>query len=316
MINKLLSTFAVTFIAITSFAQQPPNAGFEAWTPQSGDNGGYNEPNGWGTTNMLGKEINIFGPNPYSVFKVASSPQVPGTDTLVMKITTFKYSKGAADLTSYLPNDTIGFAFVGSIKPVAPYIFPGYPVTNRYAQFEFYSKYTPVNNDNAVCVVYLQRTVSSVVDTIAAGKIIMNSTSTYTKYTVPLTYKNGYAPDMANIAFYSSGAKPQVGSALFVNNVSFTGNVVGIDEVSTLLKTISVYPNPATDNITLTLTNNTYSFAFVDVFDVTGRQVNAVNVQSNKTTINTSNYAEGLYTYRAYNENKELIGIGKFNVLK
>jgi len=312
MKNKLLLTLALTFIALVSFAQQPPNAGFETWTPQTG----YNEPNGWGTANLLGSNGPIWGSaNPFSVFKVGS-PDVNG-GTSAMKITTFEYdNSGFVDLTSYLPNDTLAFAFAGKIQSTAPYLRPGYAVTNRYAQFEFYSKYTPVGSDNAVCVVYLQRRVAGVVDTIAAGKIMINSTTSYTKYTVPLTYKNGYAPDTANIVFYSSGAKPQVGSTLWVDDVSFSGNVVGINEAHTLLKAISVYPNPATDNITLTLSSNNATLALVELFDVTGRQVNAVSVQGNKATVNTGNYAEGLYTYRAYNENKELIGIGKFNVLK
>jgi hypothetical protein len=312
MLKKLLSVF-VTVAVATSFAQQVPNSGLETWIPQSGPPS-YEDPTGWGTPNVLSNAL--LGGNPISVTK-ATSPNI-NAGTYAMKIVTFKYTPGFANITAYLPNDTLGFALTGSVDATSPYLHPGYQETTRYAQLDFYAKYVPVGSDQGTCAVYLKKWTGpgAKVDTIATGAIVIASNASFAKLTVPLVYKKGTAPDTAVIIFSSSFTKPQVGSALWIDDVSFSGIVAGLNERNMLMNAIKVFPNPATDKITFAAHMNNESLSQVEVFDATGRQVEGIVVENNRTELNTNAYSEGLYMYNAYNDKKELIGIGKFNVVK
>lgn len=314
MYKKLLSTFIIAAVSASiGFAQQPTNVGFESWVSQAGPPA-YEDPTGWGTPNLLSNVL--LGGNPVKVTK-ATSPNV-NTGTYAMKIETFKYLPGIgpADITSYLPNDTLGFALTGKIQFVSPYLFPGYPQTTRYAQLDFYAKYTPVGSDQGTCTVFFQKRNGTKVDTIAYGATLIASNTSFAKLSVPLTYKSGLAPDTATIIFNSSYKKPQIGSALWVDDLSFSGLVAGINERNMLINAIKVFPNPATDNITFAASVANESLSLVEIFDATGRRIDAMAIQNNRHELNVNKYAEGLYMYNAYNDKKELIGIGKFNVTK
>lgn len=312
MYKKLLSTFIIASVSATiGFAQQPTNAGFEStWVAQTG----YSEPPGWGTPNLLSSSATIFGANAVSVSQ-ATSPNV-NSGTYAVKISTIKYTPGFVDISTYLPNDTFGFVFSGKIMPSSPYLFPGYTQTTRYAQLDFYAKYTPVGSDQGTCTVFFQKRNGTKVDTIAYGATLIASNTSFAKLSVPLTYKSGLAPDTATIIFNSSYTKPQIGSALWVDDLSFSGLVAGINERNMLLNAIKVFPNPATDNITFAASVANESLSLVEIFDATGRRIDGIAIQNNRHELNVNKYAEGLYMYNAYNDKKELIGIGKFNVTK
>lgn len=315
MLKKLLSLFAIATFT-SGFAQQIPNGGFESWTPQSGPPA-YNDPNGWGTPNMLSSAL--LGSNPVSVSQGTGADANSGTYS--MKIVTFHYTPGFANITAYLPNDTLGFALTGKVDAVSPYLHPGYTQTIRYAQFDFYAKYVPVGSDAGACIVSFTKwnSVSKKRDTVASGATAIASNASFAKLTVPLTYKLGIAPDTGVVIFYSSNylLKPQVGSALYIDDAAFSGLVLGINERNMLLNTIKVYPNPATTRILFSANMMHHdNLSAVEIFNAAGSKVDAISIQNNQAELNTSNYAEGLYLYNAYNDNKELIGVGKFNIVK
>lgn len=318
MYKKLLSTLIIASVRATiGFSQQPPSADFEGtttWVSQTGPLA-YEEPKGWGTTNTLSSQL-LFGSNPVSIFK-ATAPNV-NAGTYAMKIVTFKYTTGGiiGDMKPYLPNDTLAFAFTGKIQPSAPYLIPGYTQTIRYAQLDFYAKYTPTGSDVGTCSVLFRRWNGTNRDTVAYGATTIANNTNFTKYTIMLTYKSGLAPDTAIVLFNSSYTKPQVGSTLWVDDLSFSGLVAGINERNMLINAIKVFPNPATENITFAASVANESLSMVEIFDATGRRIDGVAIQNNRHELNVNKYAEGLYMYNAYNDKKELIGIGKFNVTK
>lgn len=317
MYKKLLSIFAVasTVFATNGFAQAIPNGDMETWVPQTG----YSDPSGWATPNVLGSNATFFGNNPYSVSQDKST-FYQGTSS--MKITTFKYTPGLVDITTNLPNDTIGFAFTGKLTTTAPYLYYGYPETNRYSSVSFYAKYTPVNGDSATCSVSLQRRNAGALEVIAVGQTTLGLTSTFTKFKTTLVYSAnasiaGAKPDTAIVVFSSSKKKPQVNSTLWVDSISFGGLVPsGIYDLGVRVNALNVYPNPANEQVTLAAKFIDQMLSTIEIFDATGRKVENIAVQNNKTTVNTSMYAKGFYTYSAYNENKELVGVGKFSVTK
>ncbi len=290
---------------------------FELWGT---DAVGEPEPDGYGTSNVIA--YYLFGSNPLSIFK--DSTAVHG-GKYSMKIVTGAYSSSGSfvgSMASYLPNGTLDFAFTGTLKEAAPYFIPGYPEANRYTQFTFYAEYAPQTGDEAVCAVALTNFSGGVRDTIAEGSVTISGTvSSFTQYTVNLTYKSTCQfPDTAIIVFTSSGTKTQAkaGSTLIVDDAAFSGDnsCTGIISETQLSAAVLAFPNPASDNITLKSTGAANNFSYVEIYDLTGRKVDAQLVQNNRVTFNTSSYSIGMYVYSAYNENHELVGVGKFNIVK
>jgi hypothetical protein len=317
MSKKLLSVVAIVsgLFVSNGFAQQPPNASFETWTT---DQAGEPEPSGYGSSNVVASFP--FGSNSISVTKNSTKVH---SGSYSMEITTQPYSSSGSqlNLAPYLPDGALDFAFTGTLNPLkAPYFIPGYPEVNRYAQLSFYAEYTPVGSDVASCGVALTKWNTSTLkrDTIATGfQTISGTVSSFTEYTITLTYKTTEVPDTGAIFFISSGIPAQVGSSLIVDDVSFSGTVpTGIHEYAALSGNITAFPNPASESITLKSANTQVNLALIEIFDVTGRRMDMAVVQNNQTTLNTEAYAKGLYIYSAYDANHQLLGVGKFNIIK
>jgi hypothetical protein len=320
MSKKLLSVIAIASMLFVSngFAQQVPNSNFDStWTHTAGPPA-YDDPAGWATPNVLTTLAVLFGAQVPAVYK--DSLKVYNGHKYAMRIVTEPYTPGGiTTLTPYLPNGKLDFAFTGTINVSSQKITRGYPEVNRYAKLDFFAAYTPNGSDSATCGVMLTKWTGTKKDTIAIGGTYIKSTPSYTDFTIPLTYLiNNMEPDSATIAFESSGTKtPKDSSTLWVDSIRFSGIVpLGVQDYGSLLNSIRTYPNPASGNITLALAeNNNQSLSLIEIYDVTGRKADAIAVMNNRALLNTSSFANGLYMYSAYNEKKELIGVGKFNVL-
>ncbi|MEI8231473.1 MAG: T9SS type A sorting domain-containing protein [Actinomycetes bacterium] len=75
-----------------------------------------------------------------------------------------------------------------------------------------------------------------------------------------------------------------------------------------------VFPNPAQNEINF-ITDETKQKS-VHVFDVTGRKIDALGITTNQTSINTSAYANGLYTYSIIGNDNAVVSRGKFSIAK
>ena len=73
-------------------------------------------------------------------------------------------------------------------------------------------------------------------------------------------------------------------------------NVLAIDEITPALS-YEVYPNPTSGEVTINLNDlKTGSNAEIRVYDMTGRAVYNTATAGSRTTINTSNWAKGMYS--------------------
>lgn len=77
---------------------------------------------------------------------------------------------------------------------------------------------------------------------------------------------------------------------------------------------VLVYPNPASSQINL-FTSYKENFS-VRIFDVVGKELNRIELMGSKNSIDISPYYAGIYTFEMYSLNNELIGNGKFVVVK
>lgn len=68
---------------------------------------------------------------------------------------------------------------------------------------------------------------------------------------------------------------------------------VGIHEYAQA--SFSIYPNPATDAITIDLSSFNSHIARITIYDITGKQIELLETTSAKTAINTEDFKAGIY---------------------
>ena len=315
--KKLLLSIFISAASVCAFAQINPTRDFEAWVNPG--SGAVEEPRDWVTGNKL---VNPLAPgNIQSVYKVTGGDAHGGT--YAMKIVTVDV--GTNPSTAVIP-DPIGFAATGSATIIPSVSLKiGYPYTSRPANAEFWYKYTPVGTDTASFVMWLTKWNGTSRDTVAyAYWETTAALSAYAKITAALVYKPGsIVPDTAGIIFSATGTGcltcGNVGSTLWIDDLDFLGTN-GINE-NPSSSGVTLYPNPASDRITITVDGNTAVSA--SVYDATGRAV-AVSSELTQTsvirqrtgTIDTSSLPSGLYSYSVIDKSGNVINAGKFNVVK
>jgi len=305
----LLSTAALAAFTLASNAQAfIPNSGFESWGTTAGED---QQPTGWISYNIF--TFSLFetsGPNPTSVTQAGTPDNYAGNYSA--KITTVSLVSNPDAAT--IPN-TAGVLFTGAVAFTSPYMFPGYASQQRPASMTYYAKYTPVAGDSAFCLVSVTHWNGSSRDTIAWGYDGMTAAiSAYQQRNVAMIYNPSFAttiPDTISILFSaSSPLTPQAGSALWVDEVAFTG-YVGMEDHSQN-NGVFVYPNPSSSVTEFDVTTDN---AFqVIVYDMMGREVVRENFNGRVARVNSAELADGSYTYTIIGTENEVQSRGQFGV--
>jgi hypothetical protein len=196
----------------------------------------------------------------------------------------------------------------------------GFPYTLTQDSLEFGYKYAPVNGDTANISLNFIKNGQSV---NYAGIFLSSVTSAY-KDTF-LTFNLGAAPDSVIITIQSSWHNNNnnnnnnsqyamyVGSTLEIDNLTFTSQKIstGINKLNNAAE-IKVFPNPATSQISVDLTNvpGSGSVEKLVMYDMSGRilsvQTCAGNIGNTIKTIDMSGLSTGLYMVEV------TTGLGKF----
>ena len=207
----------------------------------------------------------------------------------------------------------------GTMTPQGPVTY-GIPFAFRPDTFYFGFKYVTPGSDTAGIGLGLKKN----------GVYLLNNPN-FLAY-IPLTsqpqwglgylplasyYLNQNTPDTLEIQLSASliGTSVQ-GSTLHVDGVFF-GYVnlpSALQEVADKLN-ITVYPNPATDAITITTDENVDGFKAL-VCDINGSIVSATTLAGNRTIINLSTLANGTYIYRVADKTGNIIRSDRFTVAK
>jgi hypothetical protein len=140
------------------------------------------------------------------------------------------------------------------------------------------------------------------------------TTTSYSQRTVSLVYDPAFAtaiPDSISIGFSSSNStNPQVGSALYVDALAFTG-YVGVDDIAAN-NGVSVYPNPSSTTTQFDVTAD--NAAQVAVYDMTGREVARETFNGKVARVNSGILANGSYSYTIISTEGEVLSRGEFAV--
>lgn len=208
-------------------------------------------------------------------------------------------------------NDTTGAAaFWGAgtepkTSGIAQQVYKGaLPVQDpQLMSFKFKYTYAPAGTDTAFALVQLLDTNNTGNNQILWQGVWAdwNAVSVATEATLTTWQKNPNATGTINRAvilfgtslgnFYDDTPAP-VGSALVLDDVSFSYTTVGLNEVSNA--TSKVYPNPTSDVLNVEVSKDAKS---LNVYGVDGKVVLTTSLNGTQSTINVSNLNNGVYFY-------------------
>ncbi len=108
------------------------------------------------------------------------------------------------------------------------------------------------------------------------------------------------------LVFTSNNANRALGWEIF-----YTANNVGINENDEVFNNLSIYPNPANEQLNISFVSKTSNQVNVSLVNMTGMTVYNETLQSKSTvfnnSINLSSLAKGVYILRLHSDEKELV---------
>lgn len=99
------------------------------------------------------------------------------------------------------------------------------------------------------------------------------------------------------------------------NIIWLKATVIGdVNEPSVSVSIANVYPNPSAEAIYFEIENT--SITTIEFFDLSGRKIDAIEVNARTVSYNTSRLSGGIYFYRAINQNGTTLSKGKIEVIR
>ncbi len=78
-------------------------------------------------------------------------------------------------------------------------------------------------------------------------------------------------------------------------------NIIGIDEKDNLIHfNFDLFPNPATNNVTIRINNEYNKTYLVDIYNVMGQFISSHKIMNNLLTLDTETMQQGMYLYKVY----------------
>ncbi|MEP7129257.1 MAG: T9SS type A sorting domain-containing protein [Chitinophagales bacterium] len=276
MKKLLLLLFA--FANVNSIAQIPNN-GFEDWITE----GNCMKPQGWyGTNDFSDTSGSNFG-------VTRSADHYPAT--------VGNYSIRIQNDVSLLPDwSAMGIIWTGDLSGNDN---PAFPVSGHPTSFCGYYKFLPQNNDTMRIFLSLYH------DGIEVSQTMLETTVSAMEWTsFCLSIPNYEAADSGRImmaSFYPDGNLiPRGNSILYVDNLSFDGLITAVHAPANAAVKISVYPNPATEALTIVLPAIREGQIDLKIYNTSGSQVyvSEISTAASTAVINVSEFAEGVYYIR------------------
>jgi hypothetical protein len=277
------------FVLYNKFQAQIPNNGFENWTNM----GTYSNPDGWGNNNNTTALAGVF-----TVTK--GTPGNPGTGYLKLTSKTIGIS---------LVN---GIAVSGVFDSITQSAKSGFPFNQRPAQFTGKWQHMIYGSSQGSITVLLTRwdvTTGSRINVGIATHTLVGMAMSWANFIIPINYNDGSNPDTCIITLKASGNNPTNNDYLWVDDLAFTGTVVGIDDDNTLGKNLILYPNPTKEEIHFTLIQSQHiSF---ELIEISGKIVLTENYglarENEPINIPLTNIKAGNYILRIIGEKETVI---------
>lgn len=269
MKKQTILAIALIFAAAISKAQSVPNGSFEAWSNPNG----YLVPNDWETLNDMTSTAGVYtatrgGTSSDYYFKLTSQ-----------NVTGMGVMPGLA---------VSGMLDMGNLTALS-----GFPFAYRPVAFTGKWQYMGNSgNDIGYVKVFLTKwnSTMNMRDTIGYVSQDLNGmVMSWSNFTLPFTYNNTDVPDSCMIIMNASGPNPEAGSYLYVDNLSFSGILAGVENTE-ITGTFRIFPNPANHEIQIDLSGLKSTAQQFEITDLTGRVI--VTKQSNGSLLQTISISE------------------------
>lgn len=269
MKKQTILAIALMFTAVISNAQTVPNGSFEAWSNPNG----YLVPNDWETLNDMTSAAGVYtatrGGTSSDYYLKLTSQNVPGMGVM----------PGIA---------VSGMLDMGNLTALS-----GFPFAYRPVAFTGKWQYMGNSgNDIGYVKVFLTKwnSTMNMRDTIGYVSQDLNGmVMSWSNFTLPFTYNSTDIPDSCIIALSASGPNPEAGSYLYVDNLSFSGIIAGVENTE-ITGTFRIFPNPANHEIQIDLSGLKSTAQQFEITDLTGRVI--VTKQSNGSLLQTISISE------------------------
>jgi hypothetical protein len=267
MSKQLIIIIVFVFIQLFSIAQDTiPNQGFENWDFF----GNYEDPTGWGTLNSVTSFLNA------ATVKKATVSSDVHSGNAALRMETLQTS------VQIIP----AVVTTGVINTATQTIDGGAAFTARPTSFKGWYKYQPVNNDtgSVEILLYKWNTGTNNRDIIGRGKFEQTATvSSYQQFNITINYLSADIPDTAVVTLLSSpNSNPQVGSLLFIDDLSFEYNTgINIKNKNEEMA-FSISPNPVSNNFNITIKNAAEKNMNIDVYQMDGKLITQLTTKGKK----------------------------------
>lgn len=314
MKKSLVFLFLLSFASI-AFGQTLVNPSFEDWTSFSASGGVGEYPTGWTTTDSTtmasgGVQSVWRGTDPFA-----------GLASLHLKSALIVYSGINVAGPAVATNGIIAIKQVGLS---ASYDYSGGTAdTSRARYYSGQYKYSPdiTSTDSGLVNVYLLKWNGASRDTIAAGSVSLDSSTSYRQFMVTMNYRDFInQPDTSLIIIQSAKgglvlfATSVPNTELTIDSLNATG-FVGVEELTGDVKSFTAYPSPAASFITLDAELRNQTSLSYDIFDSNGRWIRAAIMKTSKETIDISDLSVGNYVVKL-NGNGKTMTAERFSVLR
>lgn len=275
----LIPAILVWVFTIPSFGQneQIPNGGFETWHSQ----GQGEDPDTWGSL------FNQFDQNPNMVTKTTDA----NSGNYALKL--------ACDTGSvfWIPGDTIyGSVNLGLVN--AQVSNAKVPFNSKPDSLTGYMKGTVINGG-----FYMNMKLYKAGASIASATYFFVASSPgYSGFSVPVTYSQNVTPDTMTFTIIAAhpGLNPSAdpNNECYVDDLVLIYNTTGISDAESNVE-LSIFPNPVSN--LLQIENKTSETLFLNVFEITGKNLLIAELQPGKNTISITEFSDGIYFYQVIN---------------
>lgn len=262
------------------------NSGFENWT----DMGNYEVPDQWGTMNNATSHLNVFTVTKWN-------PGSPGA--YFMKITSKMYGSSVMN----------GIAVYGKLDSTNMQPVSGYPFTQRPTAFTGQWQHMIWGtSQGSVCATLTKwNTSANKRDTIAiAYEELFDMAMNWEAFSINFGYLSTDNPDSCMIVLKASGDDPELNDYLWVDDLGFAG-LTSVNNLSSGT-IINIYPNPASNVITVDVSSGKSEKIKLELLDITGRIILSTEEYYDNVfdsiSMDISHFAKGTYLLRTTIGNK------------
>jgi len=271
---KKMTIILVIMIGMTiTLKAQIPNNGFENWNSV----GNCMKPSGWFSTNdFLDTNGTYFG-------ITRSNDHYPAAIG--------SYSLRIQNNTSLAAPSSFGLAWPGDADGSN---YPSFAISGHPTSFCGYYKFLPENKDTMRIFICLYKNGTEVVQAKLEDTVTVSS---WSSFIIPIpTYTDADSARIFLSSFNSNGAMlVQGNSVLYIDNLSFDNLITSASELTAQNELFSLYPNPASNFVTLKIESTNKAKLILNIYDAMGSLVRSEALKQNQEQISIEDLSNGIY---------------------